>query len=227
MSADPRRILASIRDELRAASAVSDGYYIDVGIDPRPLTSPDGSINKAVLDAIDAGVMDGRQIAMECDWGQGDDRWTHELYLSRWRGTNAFVDVYNEYAPAIVHCLCAMPNVREAYSLGETDRFDGLDGVFAWNEVLMNLALKQTHPVLTAKTGSLSVHQSDEADGRHSLVFADYWITVRSQPDDHATTALMLKKLAKAKSYLREIRCGILRGSAYAIDWILDEYVKA
>lgn len=238
MPHDPRRTLRELGDEFRLASASSDGYYVNVRLDAAPLRKRGGRLSFQVLDLIDAAVQDNRTVAMDSEWEGGDgSECERELFLCRREGgTAVFLEVFEEYAAGVIRCLRDLPRVAKALGVTGDRNDDTLGAMLDWREVLMRLALRGEHPVLRATAGKLTKPRGMGDDyfqmGAYTILVPKTateeriieFIPSDDPEEDCAKVIARLKRLTKAFTSIEEIKCGVLRGSAYAIDWILEEY---
>jgi hypothetical protein len=152
-----------------------------------------------------------------------------------------------DYSFATMLCLVEIAPAREAFAItAHKDDFDLLVAE-AWVDILISLADRDEHPVLRMDHDHIHVWKHDRKTKSYRLYAGMYHLDLPSlsaprysrqtlsiirsndnsdqDPDeDPASLLARLKSLGESETSVREMACGLLRGSAYAIDWILEEY---
>ncbi|HEX2973109.1 MAG TPA: hypothetical protein VHP11_12300 [Tepidisphaeraceae bacterium] len=222
MSTDPLALLKSLREEFLAASERSDGHFTRMTLAREPMLKEGGAVDRDILRAIDAAVEDRRELAMDAEWHDNPDaaECLREIVAIRPGEKGLFYLRFEELAAGAIRCLVQIPPAVQAFKLSDVLREDE-DWAFDsyWTEVLIRIARMERHPVLRVTEGTL-VYGGKNA-GLEFFDFGGSTIFLRSPKPG---TLTRMKKLAKAKTSCERLQCGILRGSAYAIDWILDKY---
>ncbi|MGE5611223.1 MAG: hypothetical protein ACM359_18380 [Bacillota bacterium] len=219
MDTDPFVLLRSLREEFRAAAEHTDGHFIRLTLARAPMLKQNGTVDPAILRSIDEAVEDGRELALNAEWfdNPGDPDCFREIVVNRPGERTPFYGRFEELAAGTMRCLLQIPEAVEVFKLGDVSpEEDDLACDDYWMGVLMQIARTDSHPVLRVTEGPL-VYEGKEA----KLEFFNLGGSTIAVNAPKVGTLARMKKLAQAKTSCVRLQCGILRGSAYAIDWIL------
>jgi hypothetical protein len=217
----PLRNLAMLRDEFaRWAADGSDACFSRLTVRREPMVRPDGSLDADGLTLLSDGFAAGKNRLVVGAWFEAPSmpECSHEFLWARGDGPGDFLDRFDELAESALRSLAAVEGLSARLKMTSADLDENLAWDRYWLDVMLRLGLPGTHPVVRTLAGSLRYDR--RLGDQEVFVVGDDWAVLRAPPAD---VLGRLKKLARAKSRYEWLRCGVLRGSAYAIDWLLQE----
>ena len=214
---DLLKILTRLQEEFLATSARGDGPMIRLSVPRAAVLTEDGSVDYDLLKMIDDAVIDGREIVLDAEWDDHPEvpQCSKEIIVCRYGDSGNFFSRFEELAGGTIHTLSRVAPLAKQFGLQE-ENADIFSLSSFWLNLLMTLGMRREHPVVFAAESKL---RHEFHDGSHdSFSFGSHALLFRSPDPDMVGR---MKQAAKAGSTCQELECGILRGSAYAIDWLL------
>jgi hypothetical protein len=215
--------LAMLRDEFRASALRGDARFFLMNLVRTPLVKEDGTVDMKILSRITNALRDGREALFESTWyTQEDERGLciQSLVLSHAGETHETFERLVELIAGTVRCLLQEKQAVADFFLEEVDS-DDPDSLYAeWLSILQDLATPKDHPILYSVKYPLVYSQPL---GKSPLVqIGPYTIPL------HFTEPPALERwkglCAATDNEIDVILCGLLRGSASAIEIILSRY---
>jgi hypothetical protein len=217
----PVRNLAMLRDEFMTWSHHGDAYFSRIRVQRAPLLKGDDSLDELALKLLSDALVNEKDLLVVSDWAQdsSDPECYHDFLWARGEcREKASLDLLNELSESASRCVAAIPALAARIKLDPAELTDDLAWDSYWLDLLFRLGLPRRHPIVRTSKGSLSYHRRL---GEHEFFgLGRHMVLIKTPP---AATLRRLKKLARAKSCYEELDCGVLRGSAYAIDWLIQE----
>lgn len=214
---DARSLLGQVRDEFRSMSLLGEGYFIRMRLSPKALRLPDGGYDEAITKQITESIVEHREIAMEGMWSELDNEtYETEIVVNQAGRKTRFYDAFEDLANSVVRCLVKLPKLAHTFQINERDLRECGGWDLWWLGQLMEIGLSGSHPIIHATDGRFK-HSFNGEQGVCYEFAGD--LVFFKEPS--LETIKRLKKAARAPSSCQQLRCGILRASAYAIDAIL------
>ena len=220
MSNSPLRNMAMLRDEFAALAAKTDGYFSRLRVQREPLVKEDGTLDLETLKALSDGFVDEKNLLVISDWAHdaADPECYHEFLWGRGDDHSGVLEAFDELSESALRSIASVAGLSDRLKLYPADLVDYLAWDSYWLDLLIKIGSTRSHPVVRTAVGSLSYGRRYSDCEFFSV--GSHTIVLRAPPPDMLKR---LKKLARAKSHYEELKCGILRGSAYALDWLIPE----
>lgn len=216
----PARTLAMLRDEFTSWASKTEAYFARLWVERGPLETGAGSIDRQALKLLTDAFIDEKDLLVVGDWAEdpSDPRCYHEFVWGSEGQDGQALDVLSELGESAIRCLVEVPSLAERLKIKREELSDNLAWDAYWMDVLTGLGQLNAHPIVRTSRDQLRYVKRYGDTEMFSL--GEHLCPVSSPSDEQL---LRLKKLARSKSRFDELRCGVLRGSAYAIDWLLHD----
>jgi hypothetical protein len=214
------RNLAMLRDEFAAWGLKTEAYFGRIRLQREPLLKEDGSLDKDALKLLAEQLSDEKDELVISDWAE--DPSSAEIDREFFWGAGGDKEechwILNELSESAIRCIAPITSLAARLKIDPADLSENLVWDAYWLDVLVKLGLLGSHPIVRTRAGCLSYSRK-----YNDLSFFDLaGHTLAFKVSDPAMLK-RLKKLARTKNRYEELECGIFRGSAYAIDWLLQE----
>jgi hypothetical protein len=204
-----------------AWSTKTEAFFARLWVAREPLVMDGGTIDRPTLKLLTDSFTGEKNMLVIGDWAEdaSDPRCYYEFFWGRGGEANDTLDILSALSEAAIRSFASIPSVAQRLKIDPSGLADNIMWEAYWPDLMTRLGLLNTHPIVRTSSGRFRYGKRYGDTEMFSV--GDHMILIKAPPTDQLHR---LKKLARAASCYEELRCGLFRGSAYAIDWLLQDY---